>query len=114
MNELLENIIEEVVSDLTIILKNTPMFDEDALRLFSKNALRDAMVVRNYEATTYTDEEQAKDIYRFISVIEELAKYDYNKDGADGEVSHSENGINRTYINRDSILAKIPPFVDVI
>jgi hypothetical protein len=47
----------------------------------------------------------------------EIAAYLINKRGAEGETSHSENGISRSYENADvpeSMLNIIPPMVGVI
>ena len=47
----------------------------------------------------------------------EIAAYLLNKRGAEGEVSHSENGISRTYENADvpdSMLADVIPHCGVI
>ncbi len=43
----------------------------------------------------------------------EIAAYLWNKRGAEGETSHSENGISRSYENADvpaSLLSEIVPF----
>lgn len=50
---------------------------------------------------------------RYHSVQVEIAEYLLNKRGAQGEISHSENGISRTYESAsvpDSMLAGIVPF----
>ena len=47
----------------------------------------------------------------------EIATYLLNKRGADGEISHSENGISRTYENADvpnSMLRDVIPMCGVI
>ena len=47
----------------------------------------------------------------------EIATYLLNKRGADGEIAHSENGINRTYENADvpdSMLADVIPTCGVM
>ena len=44
----------------------------------------------------------------------EIAAYLYNKQGAEGQTAHSENGISRTYESADvpeSMLRGIAPFV---
>ena len=44
----------------------------------------------------------------------EIAVYLYNKQGAEGQTAHSENGISRTYESADvpeSMLRGIAPFV---
>ena len=47
----------------------------------------------------------------------EIAAYMLNKRGAEGQISHSENGISRTYENADvpaSMLRVVTPHVGVI
>jgi hypothetical protein len=47
----------------------------------------------------------------------EIAAYLLNKRGAEGEISHSENGISRTYENADvpeSMLSEVIPHCGVI
>lgn len=47
----------------------------------------------------------------------EIAAYLWNKRGAEGEISHDENGIRRTYENADvpeSMLKGVIPFVGVL
>lgn len=47
----------------------------------------------------------------------EIAQYLYEKRGAEGEVTHNENGINRTYESAsvpESMLKSIVPFVGVM
>lgn len=47
----------------------------------------------------------------------EIAVYLYNKRGAEGQISHSENGISRTYESADvpeSLMRGIVPFVGVM
>ena len=47
----------------------------------------------------------------------EIACYLLNKRGAEGEISHSENGISRSYENADipeSMLKQIIPFCEVV
>ena len=47
----------------------------------------------------------------------EIAVYLYNKRGAEGQTSHNENGINRSYESADvpeSLMRGITPFVGVV
>lgn len=51
---------------------------------------------------------------RYIGKQIEIAVYLYNKQGAEGQTAHSENGISRTYESADvpeSMLRGIAPFV---
>ena len=54
---------------------------------------------------------------RYESRQVEIAAYLYNKRGAEGETSHNENGISRSYENgsiTDSMLSDIIPYGSVI
>ena len=54
---------------------------------------------------------------KYLSNQLEIAQYLYNKRGAEGEVSHNENGINRTYESAsvpESMLKGIVPFAGVM
>lgn len=53
----------------------------------------------------------------FESRLVEIAAYLYNKRGAEGEISHNENGITRTYESAsipESMLSDIIPYGSVI
>lgn len=53
--------------------------------------------------------------YEFLQC--EIAAYLLNKRGAEGEISHSENGISRSYESADvpeSLLGAVTPMVGVI
>lgn len=64
-----------------------------------------------YNPTVTTVPEQ------YDSLHVEIAAYLLNKRGAEGEKTHSENGISRTYENGDvpnSLMRQITPFVSVL
>ena len=53
---------------------------------------------------------------RYYSVCERIAVYFYNKDGAEGEKVHLENGIHRHYETGDvppTLLTEITPYVSI-
>ena len=54
---------------------------------------------------------------RYATKQVEIAVYLYNKRGAEGQISHNENGINRTYESADvpeSLMRGITPYVGVL
>ena len=62
-----------------------------------------------------TDVKEVPDKYSFLQC--EIAAYLINKRGAEGEISHSENGISRSYEAAsvpDSMLKTVIPFVGVL
>ena len=68
-----------------------------------KNALREVCGKRNYPEH-FTDAQIQKDLEKHYSNIRELALYDYNQFGAEGQTSHNENGTNRTWKSRNDCL----------
>lgn len=53
---------------------------------------------------------------RYATKQVEIAVYLYNKQGAEGQISHSENGISRAYESADvpeSLMKGITPYVGV-
>lgn len=66
----------------------------------------------------YPYDETVEEVPRRYELLQcEIAVYLLNKRGAEGETSHSENGIGRTYENADipeSMLSIITPFCGVI
>lgn len=68
-----------------------------------KNALREVRGKRNYPEH-FSDEQIIKDLEKHYSNIRELALYDYNQVGAEGQLSMGENGVNRTWKSRNDCL----------
>lgn len=110
---LLNGLQTELVADLTTELKNDPSFDVDILTVKVKNAIRDVKSRRNYDATLYDDERIVKDLENYYSVIRNVALYDYNQIGVEGQQSHSENSISRSWVSRDSLFNGVVAFVKV-
>ena len=114
MAKTIEDLQEEVVADLTVELQNEDDFDADALAIKVKGAVLNVKQHRNYGASKYTDEEIVEDLYNYYPNILDLARFDYNQIGAEGEKSHTENGLTRTYLNREDFFNGIFPFVKIL
>lgn len=104
---------DEIVAELTVELQDEPTFNVNILATKVRNAIREVKMKRNYQATSYTDEQVEKDLYNYFSVIKSVALYDYNQIGAEGEQSHSENSISRTWVDRDDLFKGVHAFVKV-
>lgn len=87
--------------------------EDDLLLMYLTDAER-AILNRLYPM----DEDTAHTLpTRYESRMVEIAAYLYNKRGAEGEISHTENGISRLYENGSipaSMLSDIIPYGSVI
>lgn len=103
-----------IVDDLTIEVGGDAGFNEALLEVKVKNAIKDVMMRRNYEATSYNEAKILADLNNFYSTISALAIYDYNQVGMNGQSSHNENSINRSWVDRDDLLKGVHAFVKCI
>lgn len=85
----------------------------DALAVKVKAVVRELLNIRCYENSGMTDEEIQADIERYYTQCMNVARFDYNQIGAEGEQSHSENGISRTYVERNKMWSGVVPFAKV-
>lgn len=104
----------EITNDLTTELKDDDGFNADILANKVKLAVREVIAKRNYRATSWNEDRILEDLYFYYSVIENVARYDYNQIGIEGEMAHSENGISRTYVDRDTLFKGVHSFVGVL
>ena len=95
------------VTELTRVLVNNPRFDNciDAYVEIAKDAVT-ARLFPFVDDATFMDVPE-----KFHTRTAEIACYLVNKQGAEGETAHSENGVTRTYGG-----ASIPPsyFVGIV
>lgn len=87
--------------------------EDEFLQQLIFQAEQDVRLYRNYP-DNYTEEMIEKDMKKFDSIIVNLALYDYNQEGGEFQISSSENGTSRSWIDRDKILGKVTPFVNVL
>lgn len=99
---------EELLADLTLELEDSDNFQPKALLQKVIGAIREVKTARNYPSH-YSDIQIERDLQRFYSNIRNLALYDYNQIGAEGESSHSEGGTSRSYVDRNSLFGGVIP-----
>lgn len=103
----------EIVADLTDELSEDDTFNATILQKKVKNAVREVMMKRNYQATSFTPNEILDDLANYYSTIRNLALYDYNQVGVEFQISSSEN-YTRTYMSRDDIFKGVHAFVGIL
>ena len=78
-----------------------------------KAVVRELLSIRNYEYSGLSDFEIETDIRRYYTQCMNVARYDYNQLGAEGEDTHTENGISRKYVERSRLWSGVIPFAKV-
>lgn len=105
---------QEIFADLSAELSvSDENFNETLLLSKVRNAMREVKRARNYPKS-YSDSQIDQDMYDYFSNIRNIALYDYNQIGAEGQTSSSENGTSRSYVDRDKLFCGICPFVRVL
>lgn len=103
----------EITADLAEELSEDDTFNEVILAKKVKNAVREVIMKRNYQATSYTEDEILEDLENYIPVIHDVALYDYNQVGVEFQTSSTEN-YTRTYMTRDDLFKGVHAFVGII
>lgn len=104
-----------IVTDLSAELSGEAGFSLALLQNKVKLAILDVMARREYGNTRMKDEAILAELStRYYATIENLARYDYNQIGLEGEIGHSEDSVNRSWIDRNKLLCDVHPFVKVI
>lgn len=109
----MEALRDEISTDLITELGIKDNAEISALNIKVKNAIREVKRARNYPSH-YTDEMISNDLENYYSNIKDIALYDYNQIGAEGETAHSENGTSRTWKDRKECFNGIIPFVHTV
>ncbi len=99
----MDKLVNEIYDELATELGVSEGADLSMLLVKVKNAYREIKKIRNYP-DDYTDGMIDKDIEKYFSNIRNLAMYDYNQIGAEGELSHSDNTGSRSWANRNTCL----------
>ena len=107
----MEELLQRIIDELTIELGERPGFDARVLELRVKNACREVKKARGYQSVShYTEDMIAEDIANYESNIRNIALFDVSQQvGAEFNSSLSENGIYRTFRDRDKLFAGIIP-----
>ena len=99
---------DELLNDLTSELSSEPTFNATQLKYKVRNAIREVQRARKYPSY-YTGEQIQNDLYAYYSNIRNIALYDYNQIGIEFQNSSSENGVSRSFMDRNKLFSGIVP-----
>lgn len=96
---------------------DTVVFDKKEenplLNQLIEQAKKEIAIKRMYP-DTYTEDDIAKDLKRFENNIVDLAVYDRSQAGEAYMASYSENGVSRSWKNREDLFFGVYPFVKAL
>lgn len=84
--------------------------DNPLIEQLLEQARNEIIEKRNYPET-YTQDQIDRDVQKFENVMVNLAVYDRSQAGEAYMASYSENGVSRTWKDRNSLLSGVYPFV---
>ena len=87
--------------------------DNPLIEQLIEQSRQEIISLRNYPSS-YTQEQIDNDLSKYESVIVNLTVYDHSQAGENYMASMNEGGVNRTWKNRNDLLAVVFPFVKVI
>ena len=87
--------------------------DNPLLEQLIKQVTNEVMNRRMYP-DTYTQEQIYEDMKKFESVIINAVVYDRSQAGESFMQSYSENGVSRTWTDRDKLFKDVYPFVKIL
>ena len=102
--------IEEIIEELTTELRETEgeRFNETLLRSKVKSAYRAVQTARKYPKS-YTEAMIERDMENYYSQVKDIAMFDFNQIGAEGQTQYSQDGVSVHYVDRDKLFYGILP-----
>lgn len=109
--------IDTVKNDDSDTTTNVVVFDniEDnpLIEQLIEQSRQEIISLRNYPSS-YTQEQIDNDVAKYENVIVNLTVYDHSQAGENYMASMNEGGVNRTWKNRNDLLAGVFPLVKVL
>lgn len=109
--------IDTVKNDDSDTTTNVVVFDDiednPLIEQLIEQSRQEVISLRNYPSS-YTQEQIDNDITKYENVIVNLTVYDHSQAGENYMASMNEGGVNRTWKNRNDLLAGVFPLVKVL
>lgn len=109
--ETLTQLITELCIDLGIDSTDTEGTKYKKLISKLNSAIKAIKRVINFPES-YTEEMEADYLENYYDNVKDLTLYDYLQNGATGELTHNENGTNRTWKSRRECFIGIDSFAE--
>lgn len=105
---------DRILEDVKTLLKDDiTSDDENKLNLFVKLSICNVKKYRNYPSE-YTESMILDDLENYYSTIIYAVLNAWNRQGTEGEKSHSENNVSVSFINESELYANVIPIARFI
>ena len=106
----IEEMKANIIADLTVEIQasDADLFNLPLLTSKVNNAVMEVKAARRYPKS-YTEAMVIEDLVNNYSYIRNIALYDYNQAGAEGQKSYSGDGNKIDYVDREKMFAQILP-----
>ena len=104
---------KDINTALFLEMKNDPSYDADIVASKVSAVVRELIQKRRYKKSGMSDAAILEDLEDFYPQVLNVARYDFNTIGAEGEDRHTENGVDRTFTERNRLWAGVVPISKV-
>lgn len=103
-----------IIAALALEMSDDPTYNADVVASKVSAVVRELIQRRRYRKSGMEDWAIEEDLEDYFPQALNVARYDYNTIGAEGEDRHTENGIDRTFVERGKLWAGVVPISRVI
>lgn len=106
---------EKSINDaLALEMSEEPTYNADVVASKVSAVVKELMQRRRYKKSGMADYAVEEDLEDYYTQALNVARYDFNTIGAEGEDRHTENGVDRTFTERGKLWAGVVPISRVI
>ena len=106
---------EKSINDaLALEMSSDPTYNADVVASKVSAVVKELIQKRRYKKAGMADYAIEEDLEDYYTQALNVARYDFNTIGAEGEERHTENGVDRTFTERGKLWAGVVPISRVI
>ena len=95
---------EKSINDaLALEMSSDPTYNADVVASKVSAVVRELVQRRRYKRSGMSDYDIEEDLENYYPQALNVARFDYNTIGAEGQERHTENGIDRSFIERGKL-----------
>lgn len=105
---------KNITDALALEMSGEPTYNADVVASKVSAVVKELIQRRRYKKAGMADYAIEEDLEDYYTQALNVARYDFNTIGAEGEERHTENGVDRTFTERGKLWAGVVPISRVI